>query len=340
MMIHVINQGLQQLVENMAGLPFASILTPIPTFVQIVIIYLLILLVLNIKKRTQIISLLIFILTFILVFSLISNRRSDLQVAFLDVGQGDAAFLRFPNQQTMLIDGGDRSFQRDEGEKTVLPFLQSVHALHINYLIGSHAHNDHIGGFLALVNSLSIDTLVLSGYQYNSRLFTSLLTAAKKKNIPIMTVIKGDILSPDPACRVYILHPDSVYNQAKNFYGAECNNSSVVLKVQYGANRILFTGDLEVSGERPLLQYDYFLESEIVKIGHHGSSTSTSDALLQKVNPLVALISVAKKNKFRHPSPKTLKRLQNYGVKTYLTSHEGAVIFSIGPEKITKIAWK
>jgi competence protein ComEC len=240
----------------------------------------------------------------------------------------------------MLIDGGNRSFQWDEGEKTVLPFLQSVNALHLNYLVGSHAHNDHIGGFLTLVNAVSIDTLVLSRYQFNSKLFTELLRAAKDKNISLKTVSKGDMLSPDPACRVYILHPDSIYSQSKNFHGTECNNSSIVLKVQYGANSILFTGDLEESGEQPLLQYDYFLESEILKIGHHGSLTSTSEDLLKKVNPLVALISVAKKNKFRHPSPRTLERLQNFGIKTYLTSQEGAVIFSIGPEEMTKIAWK
>jgi competence protein ComEC len=264
----------------------------------------------------------------------------DLEVVFLDVGQGDAAFLRFPNQKTMLIDAGDRSFQWDQGEKTVLPFLQSVNALNINYLVGSHAHNDHIGGFLALVNAVSVDTLVLSGYQYNSKLYSSLIITAQMKNIPIKTVRRGDILSPDPSCRVYILHPDSHFIHAESFNGAECNNSSMVLKVQYGENSILFTGDLEESGEQPLLQYDYFLESEILKIGHHGSSTSTSEALLKKVNPLLALISVAKKNKFKHPSPRTLERLRINGIKTYQTSQEGAVIFRIGPERISKFFWK
>jgi len=340
LMIQVVNQGLQQVVESIANLPVAALLTPIPTQTQIGLLYLLIVLTLNIRKNIKFVSLTMVILGIIFFISTRSERQLDLEVAFLDVGQGDAAFLRFPNQRTMLIDAGNRSFQWDQGEKTVLPFLQSVNALNINYLVGSHAHNDHIGGFLALVNAVSIDTLVLCGYQYNSKLFTSLLTTAQKENISIKIVSRGDILSPDPACRVYILHPDSHFIQAKTFHGAECNNSSLVLKVQYGENSILFTGDLEESGEQPLLQYGSFLESEILKIGHHGSSTSTSEELLEKVNPILALISVAKKNKFKHPSPGTLERLRINGIKTYKTSQEGAVMFRIGPEKITKIAWK
>ena len=288
----------------------------------------------------KIIALLIIVLVFISIFPERALRHQELQVVFLDVGQGDAAFLRFPNQHTMLIDAGDRSSQWDEGEKTVLPFLQSNNSLHLNYLVGSHAHNDHIGGFLSLVNSVSIDTLVLSRYYYNSILFKQLLETAKEKNIPIKNVGRGDMLSPDSTCRVYVLHPDSTYSKPKNFQGKECNNSSIVLKVQYGNNSILFTGDLEKSGEQPLLQYEYFLESEILKVGHHGSYTSTSTDLLNKVQPLVAMISVAKKNKFHHPSPMTLGRLENYGIKTYQTSRGGAIIFSIGTENITKINWK
>ena len=340
MMIQTVHLMLQWLVNLISNLPYSSYLTPIPTLGQLSIMYLWIILILNIRKNTRIVILLIFVLILSFVISTRSDRQTELQIAVLDVGQGDATFVRFPNQISMLIDGGDRSFQWDQGEKTVLPFLQSMNALHINYLVGSHPHNDHIGGFLTLINSVAIDTLILSGYQYNSKLFASLLRDAKNKNVSIKIVGKGDLLMPDPLCRVYILHPDSTHIRSENFHGAECNNSSVVLKIQYGENSVLFTGDLEKSGEQPLLHYDSFLESEILKIGHHGSSTSTSDDLLEKVNPLLALISVAKKNKFRHPSPKTLERLRRHGIITYQTSREGALRFSIGPEKMRKIAWK
>jgi len=103
---------------------------------------------------------------------------------------------------------------------------------------------------------------------------------------------------------------------------------------------LLFTGDLERDGEYPLIGYEGFLESEIIKIGHHGSSTSTSFSLLAQTDPLVAVISVAAKNKFKHPSPRTLLRLKQNGIRTYLTSREGALIFDISPGEITKIAWR
>jgi competence protein ComEC len=339
-MIWLINQQLQKIVELIADLPFSSLIAPTPTFVQIILFYLLILSLINIRLKVKLNLIVLFTTAFIFVLSVRSGVKKDLQITFLDVGQGDAAFIRFPNQKTMLIDAGNQSFNWDHGEKTVLPYLKSVSALHIHYLIGSHAHNDHIGGFLTLLNTISIDTLVLSAYQFKSKLYKTLRSKSIEKNIPIKTVFKGDVLKPDSTCRVYILHPDSAHIRSETFNGAECNNSSLVIKISFGENSVLFTGDLEESGENPLFVYENFLESEILKIGHHGSSTSTSEELLKWANPVLAIISVAKKNKFKHPSPRTLKRLSRYGIRTYQTQNEGAIIFSISPDEITKIGWK
>ena len=339
-MILLINQQLQAIVEFFADLPFSSLITPVPTFVQIILFYMLILSLINMRRNVKQHLIIIFTIAFIFVLTVRSDIKRDLEIAFLDVGQGDAAFIRFPNQKTMLIDAGNRSFDWDQGERTVLPYLQSVNALHIDYLVGSHAHNDHIGGFLTLLDAISIDTLVLSAYLFKSNLYNMLLSKSIEKRIPIKTVFKGDVLKPDSTCRVYILHPDSAHIRSETFSGAECNNSSVVMKLSYGENHVLFSGDLEESGEEPLLAYENFLESEILKIGHHGSSTSTSDELLKRVNPILAIISVANKNKFKHPSPKTVAKLNRYGIRTYQTKYEGAIVFSIGPERITKINWK
>jgi competence protein ComEC len=339
-MIRLINQQLQEIVGFFADLPFSALVTPTPTFIQIILFYLFILSLIHLRINVKLNLIVLFTTAFIFFLSVRSGIKRDLQITFLDVGQGDAAFIRFPNQKTMLIDAGNRSFNWDQGEKTVLPYLQSVNALHINYLVGSHAHNDHIGGFLTLLNTLSIDTLVLSAYQFKSKFYNTLLSKSIEKNIPIKTAFKGDVLKPDSTCRVYILHPDSAHIRSETFSGTECNNSSLVMKISFGENSVLLTGDLEKSGEKPLFVYENFLESEILKIGHHGSSTSSSEELLERVNPIVAIISVAKKNKFRHPSPKTLAKLNSYGIRTYQTKYEGAIVFSIGPERITKINWK
>ncbi len=112
------------------------------------------------------------------------------------------------------------------------------------------------------------------------------------------------------------------------------------MKIQYGENSILFVGDLEREGEIPTLTYNSFLESEILKVGHHGSITSTSQRLLEKVDPIAVIISVAKKNKFNHPSAHTIERLENWGVRTFLSSQEGSVQLLIGPENIVRKNWR
>lgn len=339
-LIIILNGWMQLMVKFTAELPYASLVTSFVSLPYVFFLYVLIILCLNIKKHQLIIFLLPVLVFLYFLLRIEKNQKNYIEVAFLDVGQGDAAFLRFPNGKTMLVDGGDASFHWDQGAKTVLPFLQAQGVLSINYLVGSHAHNDHIGGFPFLMNQLKIDTLIISKYQYHSKLFRNIFLTAADKNIPIRMVARGDQLYPDSLCRVYVLHPDSIFSQAQTRNGAECNNSSIVLKVQYGENSILFTGDLETRGERPLIGFGPFLESEIIKIGHHGSSTSTSINLLKRINPMVAIISVAQKNKFKHPSPKTILRLRENRIRTYLTSKEGALIFRVSPHDITKIAWR
>jgi competence protein ComEC len=337
--ILTVNHGLQILVGNISELPFASITTVLPSLAQIVVFYLMVILLLNMRNINRS-YMYLFPLLILIGFTLGKREGKYLQIAFLDVGQGDAIFIRFPNQKTMLIDAGNSSLRWNHGAKTVLPFLKSTGITELNYLVGSHPHGDHIGGFLHLLQSISVDTLVLSAYKYKSVMFKNILTFAIENDIPIKTVYRGDQLRPDSSCRVYVLHPDSQFVHAETYSGAECNNSSIVLKVQYGENGILLTGDLEIEGEVPTFSYNSFLECEILKIGHHGSSTSSSDHFVQNINPLVTVISVAKKNKFKHPSPKTLKRLRLAGIKIYQTSQEGAIIFNIEPKKITRVAWR
>ena len=159
------------------------------------------------------------------------------------------------------------------------------------------------------------------------------------KEIPIRYVGKGNQLYPDSSCRVYILHPSDEFVEEHDYSGEECNNSSIVMKIQYGENGILFTGDAEKDAENAYTGYGDFLESELIKTGHHGSKTSSSQKMLDFTSPLAAVISVAEKNKFKHPSPVTLEKFEYNQTKPFLTSTNGAVKFKISQNEIKLIHW-
>ena len=339
--INLIYEVLLNIVNWFSTLPFAALELPNISLILVATIILIFLLVLNL--RNKIVKKIIAPFSLILILIFITNFKNvneKLEITFLDVGQGDAAFINFPNGKTMLIDAGENSPNWDQGAMTVLPFLKGKGIVHLNYFVGSHPHNDHIGGAITILSRIPVDTCIFSSYAYDSKTFNKILKLCTEKNIPIKYVTRGDRILADPACRIYVLHPDEEFATSENQDGAECNNSSVVLKIQYGDNGILFTGDLERQGEKPLLNFGDFLESEILKVGHHGSKTSTSQYLIDNVEPIAAIISVAKKNKFRHPSKITIQRLQESNIKRYLTSIEGAVVFEIGRQKITKLNWR
>jgi competence protein ComEC len=340
-LINLIQYVLLWITEIFARIPFASLDYPIPDTAFIILLSSALALItfFNMVHLRQLLPVFVILVAVYLLIRLIPNAPA-LHVTFIDVGQGDAAYLEFPNGATMLIDAGNANNYWDCGKKTVTPFLKYIGARKINYLVGSHPHDDHIGGFRSIINKFSVDTVVVSAYRYQSHNYSRFLHMCHTRAIPLRTVQKGEQLYPDSTCRVYILHPDSEHVHFSSGSGAECNNSSLVIKVQYGKNGILFTGDLEMEAEPALFPYSNFMECELLKIAHHGSKTSTSQSLLDFTQPLVAIISVAQKNKFKHPSPGTVNRLAANGIQTYFTSRDGALRFELARDKIKKIAWK
>jgi competence protein ComEC len=341
MIIQLIFKMLKGMTDILSEIPFASLDLPIPDLLLTIIISAGIGLLFFLKSDNMIRVLPVYTAvlgSYILIHSIPDSPA--IEVTFIDVGQGDAAFIQFPNKSTMLIDAGDATQNWDNGKATVIPYLKQQGTTKINYLVGSHPHDDHIGGFHSIIEKLSIDTVVFSAYPYQSKNYQRFLEKCNARRIPIRIVGRGDQLYPDSTARVYILHPDSGHIAYQNGSGGECNNSSLVMKIQYGQNGILFTGDLEVEAEPVLFPYKDFLECELVKIAHHGSKTSSSQSFLNFIQPLVAVIPVAAKNKFKHPSPGTVDRLRRQQIQTYFTSRDGAVVFKIGAQKIRKINWR
>ena len=329
-------EGILKLNAFFTRLPFIQVAVPKPSVFSIVLLILLLLLLFNLKKKTVIPVLLLFAA----LFYLNSGPPGHLRITFVNVGQGDGAIVQFPNGTVMVIDAGDRKFALDSGKRYLIPLLHYYGIKRINYLISTHPHSDHFGGLLSIMDEFPADSLIISRYPGKSKLYTRLLDKARQKEIPVSYKERGRQIFAGKDSRVYVLHPFGSYLRAKTFSGNEVNNSSLVLKICYGNCSFLLTGDLEQNGEINLLNYKSFLKSDILKVGHHGSKTSTSEAFLLLIKPQYSVVSVGRHNKFFHPSRKTMERLRQNSARPLRTDHFGAIVFECDGNTIEFINWR
>ncbi len=317
-------------------LPFIQIGVPKPSLLSIVLLILFLLLVFNLKKKTIFPALLLFAT----LFYLNSGPPNRLRVTFVNVGQGDGAIVQFPNGKVMVVDGGDRKFSMDSGTRYLIPLLHYYGIKRINYLVSTHPHSDHFGGLISILDKFPADSLIISRYPGKSKLYSQLLDKARQKKIPISYKKRGNQIFMGNGFRIYVLHPFGPYLHAKTFSGNEVNNSSLALKLCYGRCAFLLTGDLEQNGETNLLNYKSFLKSDVLKVGHHGSKTSTSAAFLHLIKPQYSVVSVGRHNKFFHPSRKTMQRLRQNGARPLRTDHFGALVFECDGEEVKLVNWR
>lgn len=262
-----------------------------------------------------------------------------LEIVFLDVGQGDCAFIRTVSGKTILIDGGGSSSPDKEsrvGELTVVPFLLDQGILTLDAVIASHAHNDHIQGLTDVLGSIRVRLLVIPSLD-DEECFGELLAAAQKKGVSVSRCSSGDVIKIDSSTVIHVLNPDAECRADMD----ELNNTSLVLKLCYGDTSVLFCGDAENEVEERLVaraaagfSTPDLLRADVIKIGHHGSDTSTSEVFLAAVDPEAAIISTGKNN-FGHPSPTVLELLARYDVDYYRTDECGALILKSDGRKIS-----
>ncbi len=258
----------------------------------------------------------------------------DLSIDFIDVGQGDAILIKFPNNKTALIDAGNRSEYFDTGERIILPLLKRLGIEKLDYAFISHLDTDHFGGIISLIENGIVKYLYkpVKDSTYKEKIFEEYL---KKKNIPFRYYSKSKMSIGE--CNLYFLN-DTTDNIYKSF---DINNNSGIIKLVYGKTSFLFVGDLETEGEYYLVdKYKDFLKSDILKVGHHGSKTSSSNLFLDAVNPEIGIISAGILNKFHHPSKIILKRLKKHKIKIRRTDKEGAIILTSNGNTIQNINWR
>jgi competence protein ComEC len=245
------------------------------------------------------------------------DTDSVLTLHFLKVGQGDGAAIRTPGGHWILVDAGPRFEGQDAGRRVVVPFLRRQGVTRLSAVIVSHVHADHLGGVPAVLERFPADIVVEPGDLSDDPRYFDFLNTLDAKRIPWHPGRPGDHFDLD-SVSFTLLHPDTTWNE----WGADLNEDSVVLLVQYGGFEALFTGDAGLEAE-PLM-VKKLGAVDVLKVGHHGSRGATGDAFLDRIRPKAAIISVGV-NTYGHPSQETLRRLANHHVPTWRTDQDGDV---------------
>lgn len=239
------------------------------------------------------------------------NTNNDLlKVHYLDVGQGDSIFIELPNNETMLIDAAE-SYQSEN----IINYLKNLNYQKIDYVIGTHPHTDHIGGLKDIINTFEIGKIYMPKVVSTTKTYENLLMTIKDKNLKINTAKAGTSIIDIDTLKINILAPN-------NSTYTELNNYSVVTKITYGTTKFLFMGDAEKLSENEIKED---VTADVIKIGHHGSNTSSSIDFIKKVNAKYGIISVGLNNKYNLPKEETITNWENSGTKIYLTSINGTI---------------
>lgn len=273
----------------------------------------------NLKKwQWSVLIIVFFIIGILFVYQdFLVNRTT--KISFLDVGQGDAIFIEASNGVQVLVDAG-----RDTGVVRQLSGIMSFWDRSIDVIIPTHADQDHIGGFPEVLKRYKVGGVFDTENTATTAIYEEYATRRDGENSPILSANFERTLVLDDTAGVYlrVLYPDQDVSELAR------NEASTVLQLVHGDIEVMLTGDAGVMVEDYLVsQYGSFLESEILKAGHHGSKTSTSELFLKTVNPKYVVISAGEDNRYGHPHPEVVSKINNFGSRILQTSQEGTIIF-------------
>lgn len=310
--------GISKFISN---IPFLKSILPTPNLVWIISYYIILIAILFFKseimfrilKNSKLISkvlkdIVAILLVICIITQLFQNFKSkDLKIYFIDVGQGDSTLIVTPKNKKILIDGGGSSNENyDIGKNIVVPYLLDRGIISIDYMMISHFDNDHCGGLKYVIKTIKVKNILISKQAKNSDEYTEIIQLAKNKKINIIEVKQGDTIIIEKDVQLKILYPTS------QLEFEDLNNNSIVAKLVYTNFSMLFTGDIGIEAENKLIKKysSSILKSTVLKVGHHGSKTSSGEDFIKIVNPQIALIGVGKDNTFGHPSKEIIQRLK------------------------------
>lgn len=252
-----------------------------------------------------------------------ASNENVMKVNYIDVGQGDSILVQV-NGKNLLIDAGPNS-----STDKLVSYLNKQNIKKLDFVVATHPHEDHIGAMDTIINKYNIGEFYAPKKTTTTKTFESMVNALKSKNIKINAATAGVSLDLGKNVKCQMIAPN-----ASNY--EDLNNYSAVIKITYGNSKFLFMGDAESLSEKEILNKNYDISSDVLKLGHHGSSSSSSKAFLDKVSPKIAIISCGKNNDYGHPHKETSTEMKKRNIQVYRTDIDGSIVLISDGKKISK----
>ncbi|HBY2624749.1 UNVERIFIED_CONTAM: MBL fold hydrolase [Clostridioides difficile] len=255
-------------------------------------------------------------LSILIIISLLigCDKKSLLSIHMIDVGQGDSILVQTPTNKNILIDGGD-----EDSENIIISYLRQKRIKTIDIIIATHPDSDHIGSLDNVIKKFNVNSIYMPEQSTDSEAYQNLINSCTDKNLSIQYLYKNDVLNIDNNINIYVLSPSYIQE--------ESNLNSIVFKLTFNDNSFLFMGDAEEENEKEILHSFKLNNINFIKIGHHGSNSSSSLEFIKKISPDIAAISCGYKNQYVHPHREVINNLKQNHVSIYRTDRIGDIVF-------------
>jgi competence protein ComEC len=283
----------------------------------------------KLKKRTKLfIAITVAIIVIILIFSIANVQRDRLKIVFFDAGLGDLFLIRTPDNENVMIDAGPSDFASNHFSYSALPYFKQHGISTIDWLILTHAHNDHYGGFEALIQEVIVENLLIHEHFFDRPVWETFEPLIEEYEVDL-TVVSDTMQIALSSVNLKVIHPDKDYSHSN------INNLSIVTRLEYQNFSALFTGDIESEAENYLTSnYEEYLPCYMLKIAHHGSKSSSTEQFLDYAKPEYAFIPTSLENRFNFPHEETLQNLAFLEDRLFIAEKDGAVILLTDGEKV------